>query len=160
MSFWIINFYWQFYWELYQCLKFLFYFQSVGLLLAVLESQQEVRAILLPPLLKLGLSSLLVKLLAFEVSELKGERIPKRYSFFCLPVVFFFPPPSPTWCSEIMWKQLTYFGICHAIGWSRSYTHIFGHVTIVLGPMIYVNIIWWQKYCRIFLQLFVLNMYS
>lgn len=55
------------------------FFQSVGLLLAVLESQQEVGAILLPSILKLDVSSLLVKLLAFEMSKLKGERIPERY---------------------------------------------------------------------------------
>ncbi|KAK4440662.1 protein saal1 [Sesamum alatum] len=53
--------------------------KSVGLLLAVLESQQEVAALLLPPLLKLDLSSLLIKLLAFEMSKLQGDRIPERY---------------------------------------------------------------------------------
>ncbi|KAL3616066.1 hypothetical protein CASFOL_040360 [Castilleja foliolosa] len=52
----------------------------VGLLLAVLESQQDVAAILIPPMLDLDLSSLLIKLLAFEMSTLKGERIPQRYS--------------------------------------------------------------------------------
>ncbi|XP_057805146.1 uncharacterized protein LOC131020385 isoform X2 [Salvia miltiorrhiza] len=54
--------------------------RSVGLLLAVLESRQEVAAILLPPLLKLGLSSLLIKLLAFEMTKLKEDRRPERYS--------------------------------------------------------------------------------
>ncbi|KAL8496462.1 hypothetical protein ACS0TY_020250 [Phlomoides rotata] len=53
--------------------------RSVGLILAVLESQQKIAAILLPPLLTLGLSSLLIKLLAFEMSKLKGERVPERY---------------------------------------------------------------------------------
>ncbi|GFP95377.1 protein saal1 [Phtheirospermum japonicum] len=52
----------------------------VGLLLAVLESQPEVAAILIPPMLDLDLSSLLIKLLAFEMSTLKGERIPERYT--------------------------------------------------------------------------------
>ncbi|KAL8057749.1 hypothetical protein ABFX02_04G204100 [Erythranthe guttata] len=54
--------------------------KSVGLLLAVLESQQEVAAILLPPISKLDISNLLIKLLAFEMSKLKGERIPERYT--------------------------------------------------------------------------------
>ncbi|KAK4409027.1 protein saal1 [Sesamum angolense] len=53
--------------------------KSVGLLLAVLESQQEVAALLLPSFLKLDLSSLLIKLLAFEMSKLQGDRIPERY---------------------------------------------------------------------------------
>ncbi|EYU36996.1 hypothetical protein MIMGU_mgv1a010288mg [Erythranthe guttata] len=57
-----------------------FFFQSVGLLLAVLESQQEVAAILLPPISKLDILNLLIKLLAFEMSKLKGERIPERYT--------------------------------------------------------------------------------
>ncbi|KAK6163439.1 hypothetical protein DH2020_000303 [Rehmannia glutinosa] len=52
----------------------------VGFLLAVLESQKEVAAILLPRLLELDLSNLLFKLLAFEMSKLKGERIPERYT--------------------------------------------------------------------------------
>lgn len=54
--------------------------RSVGLVLAVLESQQEVAAILIPPLLKLRLSSLLIKLLAFEMCKLKEDRTPERYS--------------------------------------------------------------------------------
>ncbi|XP_012837946.1 PREDICTED: protein saal1, partial [Erythranthe guttata] len=54
--------------------------KSVGLLLAVLESQQEVAAILLPPISKLDILNLLIKLLAFEMSKLKGERIPERYT--------------------------------------------------------------------------------
>ncbi|XP_041992010.1 uncharacterized protein LOC121742932 isoform X2 [Salvia splendens] len=54
--------------------------RSVGLLLAILESQQEVATILVPPLLKLGLSSLLIKLLAFEMTKLKEDRTPERYS--------------------------------------------------------------------------------
>ncbi|KAL0417649.1 UNVERIFIED_CONTAM: hypothetical protein Sradi_1178400 [Sesamum radiatum] len=54
-------------------------FMSVGLLLAVLESHQEVAALLLPSFLKLDLSSLLIKLLAFEMSKLQGDRIPERY---------------------------------------------------------------------------------
>lgn len=51
-------------------------------MLAVLESQQEVAAILIPPLLKLRLSSLLIKLLAFEMCKLKEDRTPERYSRF------------------------------------------------------------------------------
>ncbi|XP_041989756.1 uncharacterized protein LOC121741121 [Salvia splendens] len=54
--------------------------RSVGLLLAILESLQEVATILVPPLLKLGLSSLLIKLLAFEMTKLKEDRTPERYS--------------------------------------------------------------------------------
>ncbi|KAG8387563.1 hypothetical protein BUALT_Bualt02G0034400 [Buddleja alternifolia] len=54
--------------------------KSVGLLLAALESRQEVAAILLPPMLKLDLSSVLIKLLAFEMGKLKEERIPERYT--------------------------------------------------------------------------------
>ncbi|XP_047968225.1 protein saal1 isoform X2 [Salvia hispanica] len=54
--------------------------RSVGLLMAILESQQEVATILVPPLLKLGLSSLLIKLLAFEMTKLKEDRTPERYS--------------------------------------------------------------------------------
>ncbi|GER39713.1 ARM repeat superfamily protein [Striga asiatica] len=52
----------------------------VGLLLAVLESQQKVAAILIPSMLGLGLSSLLIKLLAFEMTKLKEERVPDRYA--------------------------------------------------------------------------------
>ncbi|KAL6516727.1 hypothetical protein OROGR_020032 [Orobanche gracilis] len=52
----------------------------VGLLLGVLESQQEVAAILIPHMLDLGFSSLLIKLLAFEMSMLKGKHIPDRYT--------------------------------------------------------------------------------
>ncbi|KAA8550254.1 hypothetical protein F0562_001938 [Nyssa sinensis] len=54
--------------------------KSVGLLLAILESQQEVISILLPPLMKLGLPSLLITLLDFEMNKLIGEKIPERYS--------------------------------------------------------------------------------
>ncbi|KAL3850351.1 hypothetical protein ACJIZ3_012233 [Penstemon smallii] len=58
--------------------------KSVGLLLAVLESQQEVADIVLPPLVKLGLSGLLINLLAFEMSKFRGERITERYSLLDL----------------------------------------------------------------------------
>lgn len=61
-------------------------YTSVGLLLAVIESQPEVLHVLLPPLMKLGLPSLLVNLLTFEMSKLMSERIPERYSI--LDVVF------------------------------------------------------------------------
>ncbi|XP_007015994.2 PREDICTED: protein saal1 [Theobroma cacao] len=54
--------------------------KSVGLLLAMLESQKEVEHILLLPLMKLGLATVLVNLLAFEMSKLTNERIPERYS--------------------------------------------------------------------------------
>ncbi|KAH7561157.1 hypothetical protein JRO89_XS10G0181200 [Xanthoceras sorbifolium] len=53
--------------------------KSAGLILAILEGKQEVVHILLPPLMELGLSSLLVNLLAFEMSKLTSERIPERY---------------------------------------------------------------------------------
>ncbi|XP_021279279.1 protein SAAL1 isoform X3 [Herrania umbratica] len=54
--------------------------KSVGLLLAMLESQKEVEHILLLPLMKLDLATVLVNLLAFEMSKLTNERIPERYS--------------------------------------------------------------------------------
>ncbi|KAM4096564.1 hypothetical protein ACJW30_08G114400 [Castanea mollissima] len=60
--------------------------KSVGMLLAIIESQPEVLHILLPPLMKLGLPGLLVNLLIFEMSKLMSERIPERYSI--LDVVF------------------------------------------------------------------------
>lgn len=53
--------------------------KSVGMLLAVLECQTEVRSLLLPGLMKLGLPKILINLLAFEMSKLTGERIPERY---------------------------------------------------------------------------------
>ncbi|KAK2643508.1 hypothetical protein Ddye_025271 [Dipteronia dyeriana] len=53
--------------------------KSAGLLLAILEGQQEVVHILLPPLMELGLSSLLVNLLTFEMNKLTSERIPESY---------------------------------------------------------------------------------
>ncbi|KAB8903397.1 hypothetical protein FH972_026798 [Carpinus fangiana] len=53
--------------------------KSVGLLLAVIESQPKVVHVLLPPLMKLGLPSLLINLLTFEMSKLTSERIPERY---------------------------------------------------------------------------------
>lgn len=52
--------------------------QSIGLLLAILESQQEVVSILIPTLMNLGLPSLLTNLLTFEMSKLASERIPER----------------------------------------------------------------------------------
>ncbi|KAF8403187.1 hypothetical protein HHK36_011284 [Tetracentron sinense] len=53
--------------------------RSIGLLLAIVENQQEVASILLPPLMKLGLPSLLINLLACELNKLNGERMPDRY---------------------------------------------------------------------------------
>lgn len=61
-----------------------FLLQSVGMLLAVLECQTEVRFLLLPGLMELGLPRILISLLAFEMSKLMGERVPERYIFFCL----------------------------------------------------------------------------
>ncbi|CAK7329263.1 unnamed protein product [Dovyalis caffra] len=52
----------------------------VGLILATLESQQEASCTLVPSLMKLGLPSLLINLLDFEISRLTGERVPERYS--------------------------------------------------------------------------------
>ncbi|WCJ41685.1 ARM repeat superfamily protein [Euphorbia peplus] len=54
--------------------------KSVGLFLAILESQKEVSDVLLPSLMKLGLTNLLVSLLASEMAKLSGERVPERYS--------------------------------------------------------------------------------
>lgn len=54
--------------------------KSVGFLLTISESQDEVKAILLPHLVKLGLPVILINLLAFEISKLVGdERLPERY---------------------------------------------------------------------------------
>ncbi|KAL7614143.1 hypothetical protein Lser_V15G07970 [Lactuca serriola] len=54
--------------------------KSVGFLLTISESQDEVKAILLPNLVKLGLPVILINLLAFEISKVVGdERIPERY---------------------------------------------------------------------------------
>ena len=61
----------------FQCLK-KFLEQSVGLILAILESQQEASCTLVPSLMKLGLPSLLINLLGFEMSRLTEERVPER----------------------------------------------------------------------------------
>ncbi|XVF69061.1 hypothetical protein PTKIN_Ptkin11bG0050800 [Pterospermum kingtungense] len=53
--------------------------KSVGLLLAMLERQKDDEHILLTPLMKLGLPTILVNLLAFEMSKLRNERTPERY---------------------------------------------------------------------------------
>lgn len=57
--------------------------QSVGLLLAIVGGRQEVQ-FLLPPLMKLGLSEILINLLATEVARLTGERMPERYMPCCV----------------------------------------------------------------------------
>lgn len=55
--------------------------KSINLLLAIAESKQDVVAILLPPLIKLGLPRSLVDLLSVEISKLTPEeRSPERYS--------------------------------------------------------------------------------
>ncbi|KAG6678968.1 hypothetical protein I3842_14G107900 [Carya illinoinensis] len=54
--------------------------KSVGLLLAIIEGQLEVVHVLLPPLMKLSLPSILINLLTFEMGKLTSERIPERYS--------------------------------------------------------------------------------
>ncbi|XP_027084511.2 uncharacterized protein [Coffea arabica] len=53
--------------------------KSVGLLSAILGSEQEIARVLLPPLMKLGLPNLLINLFAFEMSKLTEERMPERY---------------------------------------------------------------------------------
>ncbi|XP_057484499.1 uncharacterized protein LOC130770883 isoform X2 [Actinidia eriantha] len=53
--------------------------KSVGLLLAILESEHEIVVALLPSLVQLGLPCLLINLLTFEMSKLAGEREPERY---------------------------------------------------------------------------------
>ncbi|KAK2424127.1 hypothetical protein QL285_034520 [Trifolium repens] len=58
--------------------------KCVGLILAILESQQNVLDDLLPPMMKLGLASILINLLTFEISKLKNDRIPERYSILDL----------------------------------------------------------------------------
>ncbi|KAJ1388962.1 Armadillo-type fold [Sesbania bispinosa] len=58
--------------------------KSVGLILAILESQQKIVDALLPPMMQLGLASILISLLTFEISKLKCERIPERYSILDL----------------------------------------------------------------------------
>ncbi|EOA20370.1 hypothetical protein CARUB_v10000684mg [Capsella rubella] len=53
--------------------------KSVGLLLGIIEGQPEIGQLLIPPLMTLGLTSLLINLLSFEMSKLTKERIPERY---------------------------------------------------------------------------------
>ncbi|GMI94552.1 hypothetical protein like AT5G22820 [Hibiscus trionum] len=53
--------------------------KSVGLLSSMLESQKDVEHTLLSALMKLGLASILVNLLAFEMSKLTHDRIPERH---------------------------------------------------------------------------------
>ncbi|KAL7202130.1 hypothetical protein ACSBR1_033744 [Camellia fascicularis] len=65
--------------------------KSVGLLLAILESEQEVVSTLLPSLMQLGLPSLLINLLTFETSKLSGERAPERELFQLLIDLVKFP---------------------------------------------------------------------
>ncbi|KAL5081852.1 hypothetical protein RYX36_010273 [Vicia faba] len=55
-----------------------------GLILAILESQQKVVEDLLPPMMKLGLTSILINLLTFEISKLTSDRMPERYSILDL----------------------------------------------------------------------------
>ncbi|XP_038901476.1 uncharacterized protein LOC120088329 isoform X2 [Benincasa hispida] len=54
--------------------------KSVGLLSTIIESQQEVVHILLPCLMKLGLSSVLFNLFSLEMKILTNERSPERHS--------------------------------------------------------------------------------
>ncbi|KAM7260177.1 hypothetical protein ACFE04_015918 [Oxalis oulophora] len=54
--------------------------KSVGLILAVLESELEAVSTLLSSLMNLGLPMLLVSLFAFEMSKLTGEKSSERYS--------------------------------------------------------------------------------
>ncbi|KAJ0732026.1 putative armadillo-like helical protein [Helianthus annuus] len=57
--------------------------KSVGFLLAISETEDDVRALLLPHLVKLGLPNILINLLAFEISKLEGdERLSERYTGF------------------------------------------------------------------------------
>ncbi|KAF1882700.1 hypothetical protein Lal_00002880 [Lupinus albus] len=58
--------------------------KSIGLILAMLESQQKVVDALLPPMMKLGLTNTLISLLSFEMSKLMSERISERYSILDL----------------------------------------------------------------------------
>lgn len=48
-------------------------------MLATIENSDEVVHILLPPLMKLGVASLLINLLDFEMSKLMSEREPERF---------------------------------------------------------------------------------
>ncbi|MCD9641201.1 hypothetical protein HAX54_027270 [Datura stramonium] len=57
--------------------------KSINLLLAIAESKQDVVAILLPPLMKLGLHDS-ADLLSVEISKLTEERPPERYSILDL----------------------------------------------------------------------------
>ncbi|PON98747.1 Armadillo-type fold containing protein [Trema orientale] len=54
--------------------------KTVDLLLAISESSQEVVQMLLPPLMKMGLPSSLLSLLACEVNILITEKVPERLS--------------------------------------------------------------------------------
>uniref|UniRef100_A0A803NST2 ARM repeat superfamily protein n=1 Tax=Cannabis sativa TaxID=3483 RepID=A0A803NST2_CANSA len=54
--------------------------KTVELLLAIIESSQEVMEILLSPLIKMGLPSTLLSLLACEISQLSNEKVLERLS--------------------------------------------------------------------------------
>ncbi|CAJ2660102.1 unnamed protein product [Trifolium pratense] len=58
--------------------------KCVGLILAILESQQIILDDLLPSMMKLGLASILINLLTFEITKLKNDRTPERYSILDL----------------------------------------------------------------------------
>ncbi|CAL1404099.1 unnamed protein product [Linum trigynum] len=52
--------------------------KSVEFLIAVLECREEVSSALIPPFMKLGLSSLLIHLLSTEMSVATGDKVPER----------------------------------------------------------------------------------
>ncbi|KAL8151143.1 hypothetical protein V2J09_020951, partial [Rumex salicifolius] len=54
--------------------------KSVGLLLAILENQQDVAPLLMPQLVKFGLPSILINLLALEIGKVTSDRSPERYA--------------------------------------------------------------------------------
>ncbi|CAM8952871.1 unnamed protein product [Rhodiola kirilowii] len=54
--------------------------KSVQFLLTIIESPREEVSILLPPLIKLGMPNLLIKMLNFEMNILRNEHASERYS--------------------------------------------------------------------------------
>ncbi|KAK9124014.1 hypothetical protein Sjap_013616 [Stephania japonica] len=54
--------------------------KSLGLLLVIIDNQQEEARVLIPQMEKLGLVSILINLLACEMDKLSNQRMPERYS--------------------------------------------------------------------------------
>ncbi|XP_010495384.1 PREDICTED: uncharacterized protein LOC104772472, partial [Camelina sativa] len=57
----------------------LYAYSCPSTIFCIIESQPEIEKLLIPLLMTLGLTSLLINLLSFEMSKLTKERIPERY---------------------------------------------------------------------------------